>query len=375
MPFNGSGTFNRVYNWTNDANNGINILSSRMDTEDSGFATGLSNVICKDGQTTVTANLPMATFKHLAVGNATARNQYLAAGQQQDGSIIWGGTGGGTAAAITISLTPAITAYATGQGFAFISGNNSVTGGTTININGVGTTAIKKVTSGGLSPIDVNDMKSGNVYQIIYDGTQFQLVNSSAPISYVSYISTTGSQTFTTPKNSSSSTVYKITLVGGGAGGDTGASGGGGGGSGASIIWYVSGLTANTGYTTVIGTGGAAASNGVATTFAALSCTMTAGGGNAGAGAVGGNGGAPSTSGGSPTNYILCYGNSATHGISSTLAGTGAGSILGGGRAGAGAGNTNGGAGLNYGSGGGGATGSGTGGSGFQGIAIIEWVL
>ncbi len=81
MPFNGSGLFTRVYNWTVDAGSAIPITASRVDTEDNGFATGLSNCICKDGQTTITANLPMNGFTHTGVGNATATNQYASYGQ------------------------------------------------------------------------------------------------------------------------------------------------------------------------------------------------------------------------------------------------------------------------------------------------------
>lgn len=58
--FNGTGTYNRYFNWTNDKNNGINITASRFDTEDSGFATGLSTTITKDGQQTTTARIPFA---------------------------------------------------------------------------------------------------------------------------------------------------------------------------------------------------------------------------------------------------------------------------------------------------------------------------
>lgn len=50
IPFNGSGTFNRVYSWVVDAANGIDITASRMDTEEDGFATGLSNCLTRDGQ-------------------------------------------------------------------------------------------------------------------------------------------------------------------------------------------------------------------------------------------------------------------------------------------------------------------------------------
>lgn len=55
MPFNGSGTFERLYNWVNDAANGIKILATRMDAETDGIAAGLSNCITRDGQGKPTA--------------------------------------------------------------------------------------------------------------------------------------------------------------------------------------------------------------------------------------------------------------------------------------------------------------------------------
>lgn len=60
MPFNGNGVFTNPYNWENDAANGIDILASRMNTQDGGIASGLSNVICKDGQQTTTAIIPFS---------------------------------------------------------------------------------------------------------------------------------------------------------------------------------------------------------------------------------------------------------------------------------------------------------------------------
>lgn len=70
--FNGSGTFVRTYNWVNDKTNGINITASRFDTEDNGFATGLSTVICKDGQSTTTAIIPFASGISAAAGSVSA---------------------------------------------------------------------------------------------------------------------------------------------------------------------------------------------------------------------------------------------------------------------------------------------------------------
>jgi len=63
MPYNGAGTFVRVHDWTQDRANGVNVNADRMDAEHDGFATGLSTAITKDGQTTVTADLPMNSHK------------------------------------------------------------------------------------------------------------------------------------------------------------------------------------------------------------------------------------------------------------------------------------------------------------------------
>jgi hypothetical protein len=77
MPYNGSGTFTRIYNWVSDAANGIKIRADRMDAEFDGIATGLSTALTKDGQTTPTANIPMGTFKITGLGNATTGTDAL----------------------------------------------------------------------------------------------------------------------------------------------------------------------------------------------------------------------------------------------------------------------------------------------------------
>lgn len=72
MPFNGSGTFNRIYSWVTDAANGIDVSSTRTDNDTNDIASGLSNCICKDGQTTITANIPFSSFKITSLGLGTA---------------------------------------------------------------------------------------------------------------------------------------------------------------------------------------------------------------------------------------------------------------------------------------------------------------
>lgn len=71
MAYNGSGTFSRLYSWATDRSNGIKIRADRQDAEFDGIAAGLSNVICKDGQTTITGNIPFNNRKITALGDAT----------------------------------------------------------------------------------------------------------------------------------------------------------------------------------------------------------------------------------------------------------------------------------------------------------------
>ena len=71
MPFSG-GVFTRLYSWRADRNASIPIDSTRMDSEDDGFAAGLSTAICRDGQSTVIANIPFSGNKITGLGDAAA---------------------------------------------------------------------------------------------------------------------------------------------------------------------------------------------------------------------------------------------------------------------------------------------------------------
>lgn len=74
MPYSGSGTWSNVYDWNQDAAAGIKILASRQQTQWNDTASnGLSNVICKDGQTTTTAVIPFAAGISIG-GGATISN-------------------------------------------------------------------------------------------------------------------------------------------------------------------------------------------------------------------------------------------------------------------------------------------------------------
>jgi len=68
MAYNGSGVFNRLYNWVTDAAGGIKILATKMDAEMDGMATGLSTAICRDGQSTCSARIPFGAGIRINTG-------------------------------------------------------------------------------------------------------------------------------------------------------------------------------------------------------------------------------------------------------------------------------------------------------------------
>ena len=90
-------------------------------------------------------------------------------------SAMVAGAAGGTANALTLTLAPAPTAYATYQRFIF-KASSSNTGAATLNVNSLGAKAIKRLVDGTLRALIAADITSGRVYEAIYDGTQFVLV-------------------------------------------------------------------------------------------------------------------------------------------------------------------------------------------------------
>lgn len=171
MSRNGSGTFSYAtgYPFTT----GTVISSTDMNAVLLDIANNLTSSVAKDGQTTMTGNLPMGGFKLTSVGDATTRTQYPSVGQIQDGGVLYIGSVAGTNT-ITGSLTPSIGAsgYATGQMFWFIPANAS-TGAVTIAINSLAAKAIQLNGSALVS----GELQAGIPALIVYDGTQFQLVN------------------------------------------------------------------------------------------------------------------------------------------------------------------------------------------------------
>jgi len=173
MPFNGSGVFTNVYNWTQDKINGIKIRADRMDAQDDGIATGLSTCITRDGQSPPTANIPMGNFRLTGLGAATALTDAMQLKQFQnnDGKYV-DVTGGGDV--YTASPSPALTAYLTGQGFALMFSVANTSTGPTLNISGLGAKALTKNSGATLS---LGDIGVRTIRNVIYTGASFEITN------------------------------------------------------------------------------------------------------------------------------------------------------------------------------------------------------
>lgn len=170
MARNGSGTYSLPAG--NPVVTGTTISSTVHNNTLSDIATALTGSLARDGQSPPTANLPMAGYKHTGVGNATARDSYASAAQSQDSSLMWA-TAGGTTDVITLTTSPATTAHTTGQVFRFVSSGANTTN-VTVNPNAIGA---KALTKNGTTALIAGDIPSGAVCEIVYDGTQYQLLN------------------------------------------------------------------------------------------------------------------------------------------------------------------------------------------------------
>jgi len=170
MSFNGSGTF--VINSTGQpvvANTVISATVFNALTAD--LASGLTNCITKDGQSTPTANIPMGSNKITGLANGTLIGDAANLGQVQSTvAKLISITGTDT---VLGTMSPTLTAYAAGQLFYFVAAGAN-TGAVTLNVDGLGA---KAITRDGSTALAAGDINSGEIVVVIYDGTRFQMIN------------------------------------------------------------------------------------------------------------------------------------------------------------------------------------------------------
>jgi hypothetical protein len=158
--------------------NGVNNTAELADAREQDMAVAINLTWKRDGGNQPIANLPMNGYRFTGMGAGEDRGDGVRVGQVQDGVFTWGGVAGGTASAITLTLDPAITAYAAGQLFLFEAAEDS-TGATDVNINGVGSANLFKFD--GTVELAAGDIQDGGIYLIGCDGTDFHLIGGLAP--------------------------------------------------------------------------------------------------------------------------------------------------------------------------------------------------
>jgi hypothetical protein len=77
--------------------------------------------------------------------------------------------------------SPALTAYVSGTRF-YVKFTNANTGAATLNLNGLGAKEIKK---GGTTALAGGDIAASQIVELLYDGTNFQLVGGGSGITSV----------------------------------------------------------------------------------------------------------------------------------------------------------------------------------------------
>ena len=169
MSYNGSGTF-LINTAGQPVVAGTTITATAFNTLTTDLANGLTNAICKDGQSTPTADISFGNNKITNLKAGTLLSDAARLSQVQDGSTIYLTSVSGTDT-ITGTAVPSISSYTAGNMFNFVAAGTN-TGAATININGIGAVSITK---NGATALDAGDISSGKVYTIVYDGAQFQV--------------------------------------------------------------------------------------------------------------------------------------------------------------------------------------------------------
>ena len=139
--------------------------------------------IRRDSATNLNAAVPASgeigydtTNKRLRVGDGSTSGGIILPNSTdvQNQTFLYA-SAGGTADALTLTVSPAPTAYVTGQRFSFKATATNTTTTPTINVNSLGAKTFKKKSSSGVSTLAVGDIQNGVIYSCIYDGTYMQL--------------------------------------------------------------------------------------------------------------------------------------------------------------------------------------------------------
>lgn len=176
MSFNGAGTFSRITpaysgstSWQQEEAGGFGKVATRHDVHDQDIASGLSNLITKDGQTTITANISIGGNNLVNVGSGTSRSSLVTVGQYQDGGKLWAGTTTGAAGEYIASPTLMASTPVEGMEVYFIAHQDNDLNESYFSFSGQPHNQIVRyrlpATSAG---IRLKDIRAGHLIHVIY---------------------------------------------------------------------------------------------------------------------------------------------------------------------------------------------------------------
>jgi hypothetical protein len=173
MPWDGSGNFSLVENFPADRDLGRPhslIDADKFQTELTNIKEGIENALARDGQNEPLDNIPMGGYTFTGMRAAVSNDEPVIASQLVAGAFDWVGVPSGTANALTVTLTFSVT-LASGSRLKGIAGANN-TGAGTISLNGA---AAKSILRADGSALRKNDLRAGEPFSLIYNGTAFLL--------------------------------------------------------------------------------------------------------------------------------------------------------------------------------------------------------
>jgi hypothetical protein len=173
--------------------------STTVNTIMDDIAQALTDSLNKDGTKAFAGNQSLGGFKITSLGAGTALTDAAQLSQVQKANVQQATTVAGTADAITLAFSPAITSYTTGMVIRWVSGGVNTEVAPTINIDSLGTKVVKK-NPGGAALVAGDLGAAGTVHTAVYNGTDFILLNPVTDLSlYATAASQVGQQTIWVP--------------------------------------------------------------------------------------------------------------------------------------------------------------------------------
>jgi hypothetical protein len=165
MPYDGSGNFSRVHNWTDDKTNGIKIVASRHDEEDNGFATAFNQVMMRSGVTPFTGNANLGTNSLIGIGSGMAGAPSMRFGADPTTGIYMPAYGQVGLTAQGVERFQVNSAGAAVTGTLTVSGNTTLTG--TLTVSSLAVTSVTASGNIGAATMTTTGLMSPNTLNVV----------------------------------------------------------------------------------------------------------------------------------------------------------------------------------------------------------------